>query len=85
MAKLTLSADEQVIKKAKKLAAERGTSVSAMFSAYVQSLDREDRDFRKSLPPLTRKAYGLVKLKPEDRGKTYRQLRDEALAEKYGL
>lgn len=85
MAKLTLSADREVIDKAKRLAAERGTSVSAMFSDYVtREAERAGKPPRE-LGPITRQALGLAKLRPEDQHKSYRQLRDEALAEKYGI
>jgi hypothetical protein len=36
MKKLTLSAEPDVVDMAKKLAAERGTSVSAMFSQFIR-------------------------------------------------
>lgn len=85
MPKLTLSADREVIDKAKRLAAARGTSVSAMFSDYVQSIDEARRERRKSYPPKLREAIGLVKLNVEDRHKSYQQLRDEALTERFGL
>ena len=40
MKKLTLSADEQVIRDAKRLASESGTSVSSMFERFVRSQSR---------------------------------------------
>ena len=86
MPKLTLSADKTVIERAKRLAEERGTSVSAMFSQFVETMsagtDSPQADDERKLPPITRKALGLVKL-PSD--KPYRQLIEEAIAERYGL
>jgi len=38
MAKLTLNADREVIEQAKRLAAERRTSVSALFSRFIRAL-----------------------------------------------
>ncbi len=38
MTKLTLSADAGVVEKAKRLAAEQQTSVSAMFGRFVRSV-----------------------------------------------
>lgn len=82
MAKLTLSADREVIDKAKRLAAERGTSVSAMFSEYVTREAERAGKSQRELGPITRQALGLVKLPPD---KTDRHLLEEALAEKFGL
>ncbi len=41
MTKLTLSIDEAVVQKAKRIADENKTSVSAMFSQFVLSLDAQ--------------------------------------------
>lgn len=81
MKKLTLSMDEETIVEAKRLAAESGTSVSAMFSRLVRAMAARRRT---DLPvgPVTRQATGLVKL-PE--GKTDRELMEEALSDKYDL
>jgi hypothetical protein len=82
MPKLTLSADKDVIEKAKHLAQERGTSVSAMFSQFVENLASTDKSSapRERLGPITRKAMGLVKLPPD---KSYRELIEEAIVERY--
>lgn len=82
MPKLTLSADKDVIEKAKHLAQQRGTSVSAMFSQFVQSMASTDQGPapRDRLGPITRKAMGLVKLPPD---KPYRELIEEAIVERY--
>ena len=61
MPKLTLSADSQVIEKAKQLAQERGTSVSAMFSEYVETMS-SPRPTRRKSAPITRKLRGLAKV-----------------------
>jgi hypothetical protein len=86
MPKLTLSADKAVIERAKRLAEERGTSVSAMFSQFIKGMSgsessRRDQAGRRPIGPITRKARGLVKL-PSD--KTDRQLIESALRERYG-
>jgi len=81
MPKLTLSADKDVIQKAKQLAQERGTSVSAMFSRFVESVATGADPKRLKPGPMTRKAIGLAKL-PSN--KTDRQLIEEALAERFG-
>ena len=83
MKKLTLGADEEVIRQAKRLAAENHTSVSSMFSRWVLSMTRRRKQKSgEPIGPLTRKALGLAKL-PAD--KSDRELLEEALAEKYGV
>ena len=83
MTKLTLSADEKVVRKARQLAKRNKTSISAMFSRWV--LARSRRTAKKPLEPLgplTRKALGLAELPAR---KSDRKLMEEALAEKYGI
>ena len=79
MKKLTLSMDEQTIQEAKRLAAEQGTSVSAMFSRLVRAMALKPGEKIK-IGPLTRKATGLAKFPP---GKTDRELLEEAIADMY--
>jgi hypothetical protein len=82
--KLTLSADKELIRQAKKLAEEEGTSLSSMFSRFLQAVLRERRKPER-LGPLTRQALGLAKLPPDKCHKDYRELLEEALTERYGL
>lgn len=80
MTKLTLSVDEAVVEKAKQIAHANNTSVSAMFSQYVQSMSaRRSRPIR--IGPLTRRLSGVIKL---PKGKDYKELLADALADKYG-
>lgn len=81
MTKLTLSVDEKVVEEAKRIAQANGTSVSAMFSEFVRSMAGR-RGRRPAIGPLTRKLSGVASVPP---GKSYRELVDEALMEKYGL
>lgn len=77
--KLTLSADKELIKEAKKLAEVEGTSLSSMFTRFLDSVLKDRR--RMDQPgPLTRKATGLVKL---PMNKSDRAILEEALAAKY--
>lgn len=80
MKKLTLSVDEETIEDAKRLAGERGTSVSAMFRRLVRAMAHKERK-RVELGPITKRATGLVDL-PSDRSD--RELLEEALEERYG-
>ncbi len=79
--KLTLSVDEETIRQAKQIAAEEGTSVSAMFSRLVQAMAHEPGK-QIEIGPITRRATGLVEL-PSD--KTDRERLQEALEKKYGM
>ncbi len=81
MPKLTLSADREVIRQAKKLARENRTSISAMFARFIRLAAIRGK-VEEQLGPITRRATGLGRL-PE--GKTDREVLEEALMEKYGL
>ena len=81
MSKLTLSADPDLIRQAKKLAAEEGTSVSALFSRLVRSMTRA-RAHHESIAPLTRKATGIMQL-PDLQSDE--QLIEDALLHKYRI
>jgi len=80
MTKLTLSVEESVVRQAKRIAHANGTSVSSMFSRFVQSL-AASRGPASRIGPITRKLTGIVKLPA---GKDYKELLAEALEEKYG-
>ncbi len=81
MQKLTLSADESIIKKAKMLAEEEGTSVSAMFDRFVRLLlARRAND--PAVGPIALKATGVITF---PKSKQEREILEEALAEKYGI
>lgn len=81
--KLTLSADEEVVRKARRLARKENTSISAMFSRFILIKSGRERPTREErLGPLTRKALGLCRLPP---GASYRKVLEEALVEKYGV
>lgn len=78
MPKLTLSADREVIEKAKRLAEERGTSVSRMFRQYIMSLG-EARRSRRASAPITHRLRGLAKVSPD---RSDRDLFEEAILER---
>lgn len=80
MKKLTLSADPEVIEQAKRLATESGTSISSMFERFIRLMSRKGKP-RRRLGPMTQEASGLISL---PRGKTERDVLEDALAEKYG-
>jgi hypothetical protein len=79
MTKLTLSIEPSVVEKAKQMAEANNTSVSAMFSQFVESAATQ-RKRRPKIGPLTRKLSGMIELPP---GKDYKRLLEDALADKY--
>jgi hypothetical protein len=81
MKKLTLSMDEETIQQAKRIAAEQGTSVSAMFSRLVHAMAYK-RGEKIEIGPKTRSLTGIISL-PE--GKTWRDVVTDALMEKHGI
>lgn len=82
MTKLTLNAESTLISAAKKLAAERNTSVSALFSRLVTIMGRTEHAKPPPMGPITRKASGLLRLPS---GRTPKEILAVALSEKYGL
>ncbi len=80
MAKLTLNVDREVIEKAKRLAAERNTSVSALFSRFIGAL-ANGKDQREPIGKLARQASGVIDLK----GRSHKDVLADALKDKYGL
>ncbi|MFT5365530.1 MAG: hypothetical protein ACI8V2_000470 [Candidatus Latescibacterota bacterium] len=79
--KLTLSAPEEVIADAKRIAIQNNTSVSALFTRLIRTIDQK-LDPDTSLGPITLRASGMVTL-PADQ--TEQELLEDALSEKYGL
>ncbi|MGC9455858.1 MAG: DUF6364 family protein [Phycisphaerae bacterium] len=80
MNKLTLSADEKTIQSAKRIAGKHNTSVSALFSRFVHSMEK--RQWAGApLGPITKKASGLVSL-PKSRSD--KELLSDALADRHG-
>lgn len=80
MAKLTLNAESEVIAEAKRLAAERGTSVSALFARFIKAL-ANGRKQAEPLGKLTRRASGVIDLEDRDQ----KDVLAGALKDKYGL
>ena len=82
MTKLTLSADKELVKQAKRWAASRNTSLSAAVSRFLAELVRTDEPRRERLAPLTRRAATLIKT---TNTRPYKELLTEALMDKYGI
>ena len=77
--KLTLSAPEDVIEEAKRIAARNRTSVSAMFTRLLNAVSRSGDSETDPIGPVTRRATGIVDLPPGSED----QLLTDALKEKY--
>ncbi len=83
--KLTLSIDSSVIAKARRISKHRRTSVSAMFSNYIASLEEDTAEIQE-LPPITRRVLEMgAILPPVPPDWDYRDELSDALAEKYGV
>ncbi|HEY3321829.1 MAG TPA: DUF6364 family protein [Planctomycetota bacterium] len=81
MSRLTLSVDKDVVKLAKRLAAEDKTSVSSMFERFVR-FRAQKRKNNIPIAPITRQLTGIISA-PKD--KTDRQLIEEALLARYDI
>lgn len=77
--KLTLSLDEGVIAKAKRIAKKNKTSLSKMIEAYFQSLSSEEGNEFKATP-LVESLTGVIQL-PDDFD--YKKERAQYLLEKH--
>ncbi len=80
MARLTLNVEAEIVQQAKRLAAERHTSVSTMFSQFIQVLASQEPQ-TKPLGKLARRASGVIDLK----GRTHKGVLGDALKDKYRL
>lgn len=64
--KLTLRVDEAVVRKAKRLARRKGTSVSRIFDDFIS---RETEEFPEDeFPPITSSMLGVIKREGTDIG-----------------
>jgi hypothetical protein len=81
MYKLTLSIKEEIAGQAKKMASERNTSVSAMFSQWIQAVASGSKK-KISLGRITRQVSGVIQL-PD--GKSEKDILADALKDKYGI
>ena len=81
MTKLTLSADKNLVLEAKKYSSREGTSLSSMFTRFLQSVLAERKQIA-PVGPITQRATGLIRLPG---GRSDRELLSDALADRYGL
>ena len=81
--RLSLSMDESVVERARRLADARNTSISRLFVSFI-CLMEQPHSSPDVLPPLTKRALGLAKGCVPDKWE-YRDVLADALAEKYGV
>ena len=82
MTKLTLSADDDVIRLAKAYARAHHTSVSAMFARFIHGIDEQRRPPAVDTGPSTlERLTGVI---PVDDDVSYDELRREALQRRHG-
>ena len=83
--KLTLSVDSSIIAKARRISKHRRTSVSAMFSNFISTLEEEEAE-TSELPPITRRILEMgAKIPQVPTDWDYRDELSETLSEKYGV
>ena len=81
--RLALSMDESVVKRARRLAERRNTSISKLFVSFICLMEQQKDIYSAELPPLTKRALGLAKVDvPGDWD--YKDLLAEELIGKYG-
>ena len=82
LAKLTLTIDQSVIKQAKEYAQKKNRSVSRIVEEYLKNIATKHEaftSFSTMQSPITDSISGIF----YDNGKSYKDMRDEALQEKY--
>ena len=80
--KLTLSIDQEIIEKAKQYAKLQGRSLSNIIEEYLKSISIESTKNKKlELSKLVSELKGSIK--PPTDGKSYNEILEDALLEKY--
>lgn len=63
--KLTLTIEEEVIKRAKEYSKQKGRSLSELIENYLQLLTTSDKESSVELTPKVKKLKGAIKLDPD--------------------
>ena len=83
--KLTLSVDSSIIAKARRISKHRRTSVSAMFSNFISTLEEEEAE-TSELYPITKRILEMgAKIPQVPADWDYRDELSETLSENYGV
>jgi len=83
--KLTLTINESVSLKAKRLARREGTSVSEMVENYLAEKTSQEQGWKPEKGSWTERLLGSVKLPEDIENADYKTLKERALQKKYGL
>lgn len=83
--KLTLTIDESVSMKAKRLARREGTSISEMVENYLAEKTSEDQGWKPEKGSFTERLLGSVKLPADMQNEDYKTVKERALRKKYDL
>ncbi|MGP1437947.1 MAG: DUF6364 family protein [Treponema sp.] len=80
LAKLTLTIDKSVIAQAKEYARKKNKSISLIVEEYLKNvIDEAEPSFTTMTSPITDSISGMF----HDNGKSYKDMKNEALLEKY--
>lgn len=85
--RLSLSMDDTVVEKARRLSDQRGVSISKMFVSFVlRTAEEADRDKEDVLPPVAAQLKGILKSEtPISEDWDYRNILDDARMERFGV
>jgi len=80
--KLTLTLNDKVIESAKKYSRKNNISLSKLVEFYFKTISEPDKDNKnENIPPITKELSGIAKF--DDKGKSYKELLQEALTKKF--
>ena len=67
MKNITVSVPDEVYRRARIRAAEAGSSISALVTAYLRSLDADDAEYRRLVDLQAQTVAGIVDFRARDR------------------
>ena len=80
---LTITAEEEIIRRAERVAATHQTTLGDMVRGFLEAVVQQQPFDESKLPPLTRAALSMAKGQPTSQ-RPYKELLAEAIEEKYG-
>jgi predicted CopG family antitoxin len=82
--KLTLTIDEEVTERAKRLAKRENTSVSEIVEEYLNHRTQGETDWKPDEDSKTARLLGALTLPEELKEMDYKKLKEKEILEKYG-
>lgn len=82
--KLTLTIEESVTERAKRLAREKGTSVSEIVEDFLKEKTRQEAEWQPEKGTWTSRLLGSVRLPEEYESLNYKQIKMKEILKKYG-